>query len=432
MKKEHQINLELRSEEVQEILTNPPSWIVRWGITLIFIFTCLILILANIIRYPDFVTAKIAVTSEKPAEQIVARTPGALDKIYVSNGDTIHQGQFLAIIRNTANNEDVYKLKELVDTLRVASTFNSFPIDYTNKLVLGDIEPAYLTFTAHYTDFKLLRELEPHRGVLTNNRQSLSEVKTRLNNQLKQKEILAQELELEQKDYERHQILFEKGVISQQEFEAKKRALLQMEKDINAMTISISQLRETMGLATQNLRSTFIDKEEDYAQSASNLSQSLIALRKAILDWEHNYVLKASIDGKIGFQKFWGENQYINAGETVFSILPLDTSKLVGKLVVPSQNAGKISIGQKVLVKLDNFPYQQYGMLVGKVENISVSPDSNGNYFVYISLPDGTKTSYNQTLPFEQELLGNAEIIAEDLSIAKRIFFKFKDVFNNE
>lgn len=29
-------NLELRSEEVQEILSNPPIWIVRWGITLIF------------------------------------------------------------------------------------------------------------------------------------------------------------------------------------------------------------------------------------------------------------------------------------------------------------------------------------------------------------------------------------------------------------
>ncbi|WP_299526755.1 HlyD family efflux transporter periplasmic adaptor subunit [Winogradskyella sp.] len=385
--------------------------------------------MANIIRYPDFVTAKIAVTSEKPAEQIVARTSGALDKIYANNGDTIHQDQILAIIRNTANNEDVYKLKALVDTLRVANTFYFFPIDYTNKLILGDVEPAYLTFTAHFTDFKLLRELKPHLGALSNNRQSLSEVKTRLNSQLQQKEILVQELELEQNDYERHQSLFEKGVISQQEFEAKKRALLQMEKDINAMTISISQLRETMGSATQNLRSTFINKEEDYAQSASNLSQSLIALRKAIMDWEHNYVLKASIDGKIGFQKFWGENQYISTGETVFSILPLDTSKLVGKLVVPSQNAGKISIGQKVLVKLDNFPYQQYGMLVGKVENISVSPDSNGNYFVYISLPDGTKTSYNQTLPFDQELLGNAEIITEDLSIAERIFYKFKDIF---
>jgi hypothetical protein len=30
-------NIELRSEEVQEILGRPPQWIIRWGITIIFI-----------------------------------------------------------------------------------------------------------------------------------------------------------------------------------------------------------------------------------------------------------------------------------------------------------------------------------------------------------------------------------------------------------
>ena len=101
----------------------------------------------------------------------------------------------------------------------------------------------------------------------------------------------------------------------------------------------------------------------------------------------------------------------------------------MGKLVLPSQNAGKVTTGQKVLVKLDNYPYQQYGMLVGKVENMSVSPDTEGNYFVYISLPEGAKTSYGNNLGFDQELLGNAEIITEDLSVAERIFYKFKDLF---
>ena len=63
---------------------------------------------------------------------------------------------------------------------------------------------------------------------------------------------------------------------------------------------------------------------------------------------------------------------------------------------------------------------------------ISISPDSEGNYFVYISLPDGTVTSYNKKLPFDQELLGNAEIITEDLSVAERFFYKIKDIFKYE
>ena len=60
-----QDNLNLRSEEVQEILSNPPAWIVRWGITLIFMFTCIILALSFMIKYPDLVTAKVLVNNKR-------------------------------------------------------------------------------------------------------------------------------------------------------------------------------------------------------------------------------------------------------------------------------------------------------------------------------------------------------------------------------
>ena len=71
-------NLNLRSEEVQEILTNPPVWIVRWGITLIFVFTFILLSLSFIIKYPDFVSAKVLITTEQPTEKIIARNSGPI------------------------------------------------------------------------------------------------------------------------------------------------------------------------------------------------------------------------------------------------------------------------------------------------------------------------------------------------------------------
>ena len=92
-KNKEQDNLELRSEEVQEILSNPPIWIVRWGITLIFMFTCIILILSFIIRYPDFVTAKVLVTTKQPTEKVVSKYSGQLDEVFVKNRDTVKVGQ---------------------------------------------------------------------------------------------------------------------------------------------------------------------------------------------------------------------------------------------------------------------------------------------------------------------------------------------------
>ena len=59
----------------------------------------------------------------------------------------------------------------------------------------------------------------------------------------------------------------------------------------------------------------------------------------------------------------------------------------------------------------DNYKYQEFGIVEGKVQNISLTPDKDGNYYVDVLLPKGLKTSYNKELPFDKELKGNAEIV---------------------
>jgi multidrug resistance efflux pump len=421
--------LNLRSEEVQEILTTPPSWIVRWGVTLIFILTLILVLLSFLIKYPDFVSAKVLVTTKQPTEKVTARFSGAIEKLFIENQDTVNIGQPIAVLRNTAVDKDVYFLKNILDSINYKIQEFEFPLDLTSRLRLGEIEPAYIIFEKSYIEYNLLKDLKPYENELSGNQSSLHEIKKQLSSQISQKGVLESEIVLKQSEFNRQKILFEKGVISKQEFEQKQLDLLQTQKSINAMAISISQMRDGISNANQNIRTTFINKNKDNTTFLKNLLQSYNALNRAVNDWEYKYVLASSIKGRVSFQEFWSSNQQVNTGDVVFSILPLNTKDLVGKLTIPSQNAGKVIVGQKVLIKLDNFPYQQFGMLVGKVANISVSPDIEGNYFVYIRMPNGTKTSYNKLLPFTQELIGNAEIITEDLSVAERIFYKIKDIF---
>lgn len=428
-KKLKENNLELRSEEVQEILSNPPVWIVRWGITLVFVFVCIILCLSFIIKYPDFVAAKIIVTTKQPTEKVISRYSGELKRIFVKNRDTVEADQKLAIIKNTANIEDVYFLKSIVDTLPFNVESFEFPIEKTSYLILGDIRSSYNNFEKSYTNFFLLKDLDPYKSLLGGNRVSVKELKNRLKSHTNQKKLIEQELKLKQIDLERSRQLFEKGVISQRDFELKQLEFIQIQKSISTMTISISQITEAISSASQTLKSTGINEQEDKTRFLRDLIQSYDLLKEAIRNWEFNYVLSSSINGVVSFQDYWGENQFVPSGSVVFSILPTETSTLVGKLVLPAQNAGKIVAGQKVLVKLDNYPYQEYGILIGKVTNFSISPNNEGNYTVYISLPNGTKTSYNKTINFTQELIGNAEIITEDLSVAERMLYKFKDLF---
>lgn len=51
------------SEEAQEIMGRAPSWVVRWGITVIFVILALIVLGCYIIKYPQTVTAPISITT---------------------------------------------------------------------------------------------------------------------------------------------------------------------------------------------------------------------------------------------------------------------------------------------------------------------------------------------------------------------------------
>ena len=126
---------------------------------------------------------------------------------------------------------------------------------------------------------------------------------------------------------------------------------------------------------------------------------------------------------------FWNENQTVNIGDLVFTIIPSTSLGYIGKIKAPIQNAGKIKVGQKVSIRLAQYPNTEFGMLNGIVENMSLFPDKEGNYIVDVSLNEELITSYNKKIEFQQEMSGKAEIITEDLRLIERLFYNFREIF---
>ncbi|WP_394332800.1 hypothetical protein [Flavobacterium pectinovorum] len=44
-------------------------------------------------------------------------------------------------------------------------------------------------------------------------------------------------------------------------------------------------------------------------------------------------------------------------------------------------------------------------------------------------MPKKLETSYHKAIPFQQEMSGTAEIITEDLRLAERLLYQFRDIF---
>jgi HlyD family secretion protein len=116
----------------------------------------------------------------------------------------------------------------------------------------------------------------------------------------------------------------------------------------------------------------------------------------------------------------------------VFNVVPENEQKIIGKATVPIAGAGKVEVGQGVNIKLDNYPYMEYGLLVGKITNISmvpVSTEKGGYYTAEIELVNNLVTNYNKELPFNQEMQGNAEIITKDRRLIERLVEPLVSVF---
>lgn len=422
-------DIDLRSESVQEIMSNPPSWIIRRGITVVFLVLLLVVAISIFVRYPDFITSQVTITTQNPPEKIEARTNGKLERVLVQNQENVSKGQVLAYLETSANYKDILTLKTIMDSVKPQTNSFEFPISETRLLALGELETSYIQFEKAYTDYTLQRQLQPYSIEKVAGRQTLSEIDTRLRSLEAQKELERAKLDVEKSNFYRNKSLHEQGVISSNDLEIKRLQYLQAQQNYQNIDLSISQLYESKVNAQRGLQGADINQRQDETTFYINVLQTYDDLKRALRNWEQTYLLRSSIDGKVSFQQIWGENQFVKSGEVVFTVLPDDKQNLLGKLVVPAQNSGKIRPNQKVLIKLDNYLFQQFGIVEGRVRNISLSPDAEGNYYVEVELPNGLKTSYNKQLIFDKEMRGSAEIVTEDLRLIERVFYQFREIF---
>lgn len=424
-------NLELRSESVQDILTRPPHWMIRWGNTIIFIIMLMILLMSYFIKYPEFVPAPIIVTSQNPPEKLLSRTNSKIEKIFVKDHQEVKKDNVLMVLQSTANYNDVLKLKKIVDSISPNQIF-SFPLSETAKFKLGELQSDYNTFAKAFQDEKLFTRLKPYAPEDIATSQSLSENRGRIVTLQQQLSLENAKFDLTKKNYARSQQLFDQGVIAKMELENERIKYLQAQQNVKNIYLSISQLEEGISNLNKTKSGVTINTEKDKINYSSQTLQLFEQLRKSLKQWEQNYLIVSSTNGTVSFQQFFGENQFVKSGDAILSILPKDKEALVGRMSVPATNSGKIAPGEKVLIKLDNYRYQEFGIVEGRVQNISLTPDDKGNYYVDVILPKGLRTSYNKTLPFDKELKGNAEIVTKDLRLIERFFYQIRQLLGHQ
>ena len=428
---EQENSIELRSEQIQELLTAVPNWMIRWGNTLFLSLIFMLLFITWFVKYPDIITAEATLTTQIPPQKEYAKITGTIDTILVYENQVVQAKQRLAVLENTADYADVLLLKSKLDAVQPSAGSFYFPIDSLPILFLGDIEPSYALFQNSYMQYLLNKKLKPYSSEALANEQSVSELEIRLKNLKFQKEVNELELLLKEKNLKRNKELLEEGIIAARDYEVLELEHLQARRSFVNMNFSISQLRESISKAQKISRGTLINREKEEMMLLKNLIHSFNQVKNSIVEWSEKYVLKSEINGHVSFSNSLYQNQRIEQGDLVFTIIPIEYFSYIAKLKTPALNFGKIEIGQLVNINIANYPDYEYGTLPGKVKKISLFPDKEDFYWVEVALSEELITSYNKEIQINQEMMGTAEIITEDLRLIERFFHQFKDIFKN-
>lgn len=416
-----QKDIELRSEEVQDILTRPPHAIVRWGIGVFFVVICIFFCGGCFFKYPDILNASITITTENPPIWMIARSTGKLKEIYMQDNDSVKAEQIIAVLENPASTLDVFKLKERL----LQFDFNDSCVtnaQFSDDLMLGNIQSTYNSFLRSLTDYRNFLSLNLYQQKIDATERELTEYRNYIAHLHKQIELDDKRESIAETGHNRQKILFEKGLIARTEYEDAQNNYLNQLQNGEQMQTNLSSAKIQESQLKQNILQTKMEQNREANNLRTALTAACNELLTAISNWELSYVLISPIDGQLSFNQIWQVNQNINTGDKVCSIINGERGNIIGKILLPVIGSGKVKLGQRVNIQMAGYPYLEYGFLTGTIASISQMTDDEENYSIDVSLPQDLRTSYGRVLDLRGELTGTAEVMTDERSVIARLF----------
>ena len=422
-------NIELRNDEVRDILQKMPHWAIRWGISIIFGAMVLLLVFTWLYRYPTLIKSEVVVSAIHPPAALKARATGKITNLPVAEAAPVKAGELLAVIENPANSDHVLQLEAYLKQLE--PFMNSFDpasfIQLAEVLELGDVQTYYADFNQKLNNYLNFIDQKLHAANIRSAGKQLNMQKIYYDRLWSQRKLMEAELQLARKSFQRDSQLYRSGVISDSDYDQISKELIGQQLQFEKIRTQLATTQSGIYEMEQHLATLKIQLDENEKQLQLEVVKAFNLLEHSIDNWKLTYQLVSPIDGRVSLDRVWSVNQNVETGTTVMTIVPDDTLQIIGKAYIPTKGAGKVKIGQRVNIKLNNYPYMEYGMLIGKIQSIAPIPVNNF-YAVEIELPQNLTTNYGTKLEMQQELWGNCEIITEDLRLLQRVIYPVKAV----
>lgn len=418
----------LRSDVMNDVISKRPSFLARWAL-LFFLFILILLVCATwFIQYPEVILTRSTIIAQDIPKEIVVRQGGRIAKLLVQNEDSVMPGTILGYLESTASPEQVLFLQQKIDSVNhilQQDQVHLLDMILSNEITqLGELQSAYQDFTAAFQKYRsyILDGFYIQKLLILN--EDLVFLAKNKDNILQQKHLIEKDLKLSEETYEMNEKMYREKIISKLEDKSEQSKLVNKKLNIPQIEAQLltneNQLREK--------RKEIAELEFEISQQQKIFEQQTRTFHSQIQNWIKDYVLTSTIEGRVSYNFPVQDNSFFPSN-TILGYVTPNLSRYYAKTNLPQNNFGKLAKGQSVQLRIDAYPFAEYGLVNGKLDYISEIASDSG-YLAFIKLPNGLVTNQAKTLQFRNGLKADARVITKDIRLFDRIFYDLMKMIN--
>jgi hemolysin D len=206
--------------------------------------------------------------------------------------------------------------------------------------------------------------------------------------------------------------------------------LVRSRSDAERLTATLEQKREEENKTKVDAQQHTQQLEIQVSQLQAKITQTAALIATARTKLKQRFVY-APVAGVVSTLKVRHSGAVVQPEQAIAEIAP-SQQPLILSAILPNQEAGFVKLGMPVQVKLDAYPYADYGIVPGTV--IAISPDTQANeqlgqvYRVDVKLDRNYVTKDSQRIPFKTGQTATAEIVTRQRRIADLLLDPIKQL----
>ena len=303
-------NIDVRNEEISEILGTPPGWILRFG-TLIFLIVIVLLIwLSYWIQYPDVVESEIIVSFNDPPTKLISPKSGFLNELHTTHNQRVKKGQLLISYNSEADYLDVLSLYEKLLMVKPTNQTSIITLPLTENYNIGALQK----YLFQFLDKQKQYNLKTNEGIEVANKKDKQKQIISLENgiqySLNLKDNLAVQIENTQIQLKNEEAMVKMDKLSQSELNKTKDKLTVLVTNLNTTEAEIKDKQFKISNLKSDLVNLKVGSEKGREVAMLEINAAFLQLKTNVSEWISLHLIISPSDGTVQVT-----NKFLKSGQ---------------------------------------------------------------------------------------------------------------------